>query len=51
MENQIYEIFPFSPIKISIGIIRRKENLREELPIHHPGKSILIPIKRGPQSS
>jgi hypothetical protein len=29
MENQIYEIFTFSPIKISIGIIRRKENLRK----------------------
>jgi hypothetical protein len=51
MENQIYGIFTFSPVKISIGIIRRKEKLRGGRPIHCPGKSILITIKRSLQSS
>jgi hypothetical protein len=45
MENQIYGNIAFSPIKISIGIIRKKEKLWGERPIHPHGKSILITIK------
>jgi hypothetical protein len=47
MENKIYGIITFSPIKNFERIIWKKGKLRRELPFHRSGKSILVTIESG----